>query len=92
MGVYPSQTQQKFPFNWQQIVILLSVIVFFAIMACSFLFKANTITEYAESFYVSITAFACLVNFFTSFWKTKNIYMFIENLEKFYDNRKQNSI
>lgn len=87
MGVYPSQSQQKFPFNWRNLIILLSLIVTFGILACSFLFEVNTIIEYAESFYITITVLGSLINFFTSFWKTKNIYMFVEKLEKFSENR-----
>lgn len=87
MGVYPSQSQQKFPFNWRNLLVILSLIGFFTSMACSFLFKANTIIEHAESFYMTITALACLINYITSFWKTKDIYMFVEKLAKFNEAR-----
>lgn len=57
-------------------------------MASSFLFAATTITECAESFYISLTAFVCIVNFLASFWKTTKIYAFVEKLEEFNENRK----
>lgn len=90
MGVYPSQSRQTFPFNPRNVSILLILTVLFVSMSCSFLFKAKTIIEYAECFYISIATLGCLINFLTSFWKTTNIYMFAEKLEKFSNNRESN--
>lgn len=87
MGLYPLQTQQKCQFNPRIFCILLIMSLFFVSMMDTFLFEATTITEYAESFYGSLTVLACIMNFLTSFWKTTNIYTFIEKLEKFVENR-----
>lgn len=88
----PSQTQQKCQFNRRIFSILLIMSLIFLSMANSFLFEATTVTEYAESFYVSLTVFACIMSFLTSFWKRENIYTFVEKLEKYSENRKLKNI
>lgn len=88
MGLYPLQTHQKFQFNWRIFSILLAFSLTFVSLTGTFLYKASTVTEYAESFYLSLTVLACTIIFLISFWQTKNIYTFIEKLEKFSENRK----
>lgn len=88
MGFYPSQVGQKCPFNRRNFAILSILSLTLVCMTSSFLFASRTITEYAESFYVSLTVFVCTVHFLTSFWKSPKIYAFVEKLEEFNENRK----
>lgn len=47
------------------------------------LFKANTIQELADSFYVSLTHAVCLVYIMINIWKITDILQLIDQYEQF---------
>lgn len=53
-----------------------------------FLFKAVTLNEFIESFYISVTTLAYLSYFITLLWKKSNILKFIDDFENFIAKRK----
>lgn len=88
MGIYPSQPNQNRSLNLRNLLILLSMISLIVCAMGYFILRAKTALELAETFYLSSTELACLINFIISFWKIDNIQMFSEKVEEFIQNGK----
>lgn len=54
-----------------------------------FLFKATTLFERAETFYVSVTELLCTSNFLIQFCKMGKIFELIEKYEEFIEKSKK---
>lgn len=80
VGIRPPETIQG-PYNLR---ILMTLFCLAPCTFCSstFLFsKAETFTEYAESFYFSSTLYMNTTVFLINVWKMKQLFKFISNLE-----------
>lgn len=89
MGIYPSQPNQNRSLNLRNLLILLSMISLIVCLMGYFMFEAKTVLELAETFYLSSSVLASLINFVISFWKMDHILMFIGKVEEFIQNGKQ---
>lgn len=73
------------------VVVSFSFLVYYTIFTCAFfLFKAETMAEFIESFYVSVTTIAYLSYFVIVLWNKSKILKFIENFENLIGKRKLN--
>lgn len=79
----PQSTKQSYLLNLKRDVILLPVILLVISSASYLVFKAETIAEYAQSFYICVTALCNVIHCITVCWKTEKILQFIETTEKF---------
>lgn len=60
MGIYPLQPDANNFFNLKIVVILVSLTSAFISTSAFFLFNAESITEYIETFYAAITTLCCV--------------------------------
>lgn len=81
MGIRRQQLPKKHLLNLRNILIITLFVQFSVTTFTFFLFKANTFTEYANSFYITATA---AFNIFTFPWnisQSRNIFKLIDQME-----------
>lgn len=83
LGIHPSQPNQRYSFSLKSVAIFMTLILLFASSTAYFLFKAETIPEYAQCFYMSATALCITINFLTLCLEMRNILKLIEKYEEF---------
>lgn len=69
--------------NFKNIFFFVSMIIMIATSAAYFLFRANTVQEYSDTFYVALTVAICLVCDFIAIVQITNISKFITSFEMF---------
>lgn len=80
---YSPQFNQHRSFNWKILCILIFIIIHTVTSIAFFLFEAKSIQEYGDSFYAILSEFLCLASSPTIISKMPDIFMLIENFEKF---------
>lgn len=69
--------------NFQNIFFLVSMVIMIVTSAAYFLFRANTVQEYSDTFYVALTVAICLSGNFIVILQIANISKFISTFETF---------
>lgn len=87
MGIHPSQMDQNNPFTLRMCLFGLCMIVTWSSATVFFLFKANSLAEFAESFTISTATLSGLVNFVITCWKINAIFKKIEGTTKYIQKR-----
>lgn len=88
MGLNPPQSNQNRLFNLRiSCFFIISVATVISIL-CYFLLNPLTALERAESIYLILSALGCIMNYFVSYRKIREIYLFIENVNKYIERSK----
>lgn len=90
-GVIWPQKYQKNPFNVKNLLILFILVVYSILTLLYFLLEARTFTEYANSFFTTLTTFFCSMIFAIVISKTPRIFKLIDNLKAIVHKRKLTS-
>lgn len=89
MGIYPSsspQCQRDRPtFNFQNLFFLLSLTLMFISSTGYIMLEATSIIEISQTFYVSVSEFACLIQFAITFWKITQMAALIDTIDEFFE-------
>lgn len=90
MKVHEQQQSNRIPdwFNFQNGFFFVSMVIMIITSAAYFLFRANTVQEYSDTFYVSLTVATCLGADFIVLFQFANISKFISTFEMFIDKSK----
>ena len=84
MGIYPTHPTQNPPINLRSLFFSIIMLLTASAAMASCLFQAShNAFEHAYTFYVSLTQFACMINFLISFWKMADTISFINDLDDF---------
>lgn len=83
LGIHPSRPDQRYSFNFSSAIVLLLIVLTFISSVAYFLYKAKTIEEHVQTFYISLTALCITIDFLTMCWKMTNILQLIEKYEEF---------
>lgn len=88
LGIYSSETNQNFLFNWKIVFIASSMILFFIGSFAFFLWEAETVDDYGSSFYTSISQL-CTTNYYLILvWRMPAILELFKNFEDFIESSK----
>lgn len=91
-GIYSPQPNQS-PFNWKNLLVNVNISAASILSAGFFVLKANTVREYGDSFYISITSFINVLICLVQILYIGEISELIENFERFIQRSKsKNSI
>lgn len=82
-GIHPTQPNQKYSFTYISAAILLSLILPFISRTAYFFFRAQTIAEHAQIFYLSLTEIVIIINFVIMCSEMRNVLQLIEKCEEF---------
>lgn len=82
-GIYPSQPNQNYSFNWRSVAILLLFTLTFISSIAFIVIEAESIPEYAQSFYICITELCIAMDFIAMCCKMRNVLQLIETYEEF---------
>lgn len=82
IGVHPTLSNPKCPFNLRNSWLLLIASAFFASTVCSFV-QSTTIMDYAESFYIFSTVLASMISYLESISKVEKTFTFIGELDEY---------
>lgn len=89
MGIYsPVKFNEIYSINPRNLFFTLSLTLTFISTVAYFLFQANSILDYGNSFYGSTSDLYTLTDFLVAVWKMPTILKFIELCEKFIENSK----
>lgn len=85
MQIHEKQQSHRIPdwVNSKNILFFASMIIMIVTSAAYFLFRANTVQEYSDTFYVALTVVAGLSADFIAITQIANISQFISNFEMF---------
>lgn len=83
LGIDPTQSNQSYSYNFRGVVILSSYTLTFISTGSYLLFKAQTIPEYAQSLYLSITCLYIIMDFIAIQLKIRDMLQLIEKMEEF---------
>lgn len=86
LGIYPPN--QNALINSRNLLLFISEISMFISTAGFLLFKATTLFERGETFYVSLSELACVSNFLNLFWHMSTILDLIEEYEGYIEKSK----
>lgn len=90
-GVTASQSDSHSKtFNWKNLSIYFMLAQFGISSLAYFIFKANSIGQYADSFYMFLSVLTCVAFRSVSISKIDNISKLIENCEEFIEKSKWN--
>lgn len=87
MGIYPSQSNRNVLLNAKNVYFSLTMIEMIISSMAFFVFQAESIEEFGQSFFVSITILYALVGLLITIWKIPNILMLIEHFDEFVGKR-----
>lgn len=87
LGIYPPAKHHQQPLNMKNCLNLTFLMLVFVSSFAYFLFKADSVDEYGQTFFVSISCLQFLLYFIVIFSKMKKILKFIKNFEKFIQHR-----
>lgn len=82
-GIHLSQPNQRYSFDFKSAAILLFYFLTFISATAYFIFKAKTITEYVQCFYVSLSMLCISIAFTSMCWKMRDILYLIEEFKEF---------
>lgn len=89
MGISSSELNQNYSiWNVKTVLIFLVQIQFITSSAVFFFFKADTVGQHADSFYVMTSATVCLVFVALSMWMIADLRKLIEKFENFIEKSK----
>lgn len=88
LGIHPSQPDQSYSFKPRSAAVLLFLISPFISCTTHFVFKAETLAEYAQSFIMSTTGLCISIDFVSMCLEMRNILQLIENYEGFIEKSK----
>lgn len=88
-GIRPIETGSKHSFNFTNCLALLLVIQFCMTATIYLIRNANSVPEYADSFYTFSTSGLNVLNILLIVLKSANIHQLIENIEKVIEQRNQ---
>lgn len=90
MKIHEQQQSNRIPswFNFKNLFFFLSMIVMIITSAAYFLFRANTVQEYSDTFYVALTVATCLCCIFIGISEISNISKLISIFETFIEKSK----
>lgn len=88
IGIHPPElNQQKYLINWKNTIFMsFSVQMLCSIVAFLFL-EAESMFEYAFSFFLLVCLINDIINFSTLIWKSENTFKFFSNCEEFIEKR-----
>lgn len=89
MGYHSSQSaNQNLSCNARNLLMFFSIIQFFAISICFFLFEAKSINEHADCLYICSTCGVCATYVLTHLCEFEDILQLIDSFEKFIEKSK----
>lgn len=89
-GIYWPQKYQKHPFNIKNFAILFSLGLYSSLTMLALLLEVETLSEYADAFFATVTTIHCSVMFAVLVWKTPKIFDLINSFETIIQNRESN--
>lgn len=89
MGIYPTETNQKFPLLLKWLFFGVSTISTFSALVAFLLFEAQTVDQYASAFHGAISELCQMIHFHISAWQMSNVLKLIANFEGFIEKRRQ---
>lgn len=94
MKIHEHQQSRRFPdwFNLKNSFFFVSMVIMIVTSAAYFLFRANTVQEYSDTFYVALTVATCLGGNFIAILQIANISKLISTFEMFIKKSKFSSL
>lgn len=83
VGIVPKQSHRSSPFNSKNLFILMGLFLMFISSLAYLLFEAKSIGKSADSIYMVLSSFVCVIIFLISIWKISTILELIEDYERF---------
>lgn len=82
IGLYPMQPDANNVFNLKILFILISLILACISTTAFFLFEAQSITEYIETFYAALTTLSCAGCLLINRYKVEKLFLLKQNVEE----------
>lgn len=89
LGICPSQDHEGLAFNTRNVIFLFCYAQMFLSVLAFFIFKADTMLEYGNSFFMFETQFYIAMDFLVLMWRITNILELIEEFEEFIEKSKK---
>lgn len=83
MGIYPTETNQKFPLLLKRFFFGVSTISTFCALIAFLLLEAQTVDQYASAFHGSISELCQMISFLISVWQMSIVLKLIEHFNEF---------
>lgn len=90
LGMHPPESNQ-FPFNWRYSLIIFNLAIATIISGGFFILDANTVREYGDSFYVTMTSFTSLSVYLIHIFNMRKVLKLMENFDGFIQGSKSKS-
>ena len=88
VGIYSSQSNQKYcSINSRNSILLFSFVQFLIPTVAFLFFKAESILDYGQSFFILVSTIESVVLYAILIWQMQNILKFIENCKGFIEKR-----
>lgn len=88
--MHPPESNQ-FPFNWRYSLIIFNLAIATIISGGFFILDANTVREYGDSFYVTMTSFTSLSMYLIHIFNMGKVLKLMENFDGFIQGSKSKS-
>lgn len=91
IGIYPPESNEcnRAPFNRKNWIFLFCTGQFFVSIGAFILFKVKDVLDFGPAFYIFDADVGGTIFYLIPIWQMGNTIKFIENCEKFIENRKQ---
>lgn len=83
LGIYPPDPNKNCSYNWRNLFVFLFLTILFIISTSFFIFKADSIASFGESFYVSTTSFMFLFLWSVIIHKMDDLYILMRKIDEF---------
>lgn len=80
--MYPPKSNQS-PFNWKKSLIIFNLAIATIVSVGYLVLEANTVREYGDSFYITMTAFTSLSMYIVQILNMGKIWKLMENFDGF---------